>query len=459
MASCIFDDDLKGKNEKLELERISNEADMSITSENFSKFLDEKHPLSFLREEFIFPLIKYNENADSSLVNVDEKCIYMCGNSLGLQPKRTVELSQQVLDMMAQDEILSGEKCYTKPDPDMMSQMAKIVGANVDEIAVMNGLTVNLHLLLVSFYRPTAKRHKILIESKAFPSDHYMAESQIQYHGFDPKTSLITLEPRPEEDTLRPEDIIDYIEKEGESIAVILFPGVQYYTGQLFDMESITNAGHAKGCWVGFDLAHAVGNVEIHLHNWNVDFAAWCTYKYLNSGPGCIAGAFVHEKHKNNNFPKFMGPYQGANSTVISDYEISSPCPLMMASVRASMEVFAKTTIKKLRNKSFFLTGLLKYLIQHFFPMSNKELNLPTVSIITPDNFQEHGAQLSLVFSVPLIEIHKEMTKRGVVCDVRKPNVIRIAPTPLYCTFHDVFRFVEVLRESFQAASSIIIRK
>ena len=314
----------------------------------------------------------------------------------------------------------------------------------------MNSLTVNLHLLLVSFYRPNRKRYKIVIEKGAFPSDQYAVESQIKFHGFEPRNALIELTPRDGESTLRTEDIIETIEREGSSIALVMLGGVNYYTGQAFGMQAITEAGHKAGAIVGFDLAHAAGNLELKMHDWDVDFAAWCSYKYLNGGPGAVGGAFVHERHSNNfDLPRFAGwwghdkatrflmgpefhPLAGAEG-----WQISNPPILQMAALRASLEIFAEAGMTALRTKSEKLTGYLESLID--------EIDDPRISIVTPRDPAQRGCQLSI--RVGDKSIHERITARGVFADWREPDVIRVAPAPLYNSFADVHRFAEILKK------------
>jgi kynureninase len=356
-------------------------------------------------------------------------------------------------------------------------QMARLVGALENEVVLMNSLTVNLHLMMASFYRPTVDRFKILIEKKAFPSDYHAVISQIQLHGFDPATALLEAAPREGSVLLQTEDILQIIEEQGDSIALILFSGIQYYTGQLFDMESITKVGHAKGCKVGFDLAHAVGNVPMYLHDWGCDFACWCSYKYLNSGPGAMGGVFVHERHGQVKFteeqlqskeyltpeplrfggwwghravdrfvmdPRYI-PEEGA-----SGFRLSNPPFLMVACLKATLDVFDRAGIERLRGKSLILTSYLELLLRT--KLSDR------VIILTPSNVTERGAQLSLTFhsridttednnarNLTADHILEGLNKNGVFCDIRKPNVIRIAPAPLYNSYMDVYSFVNIL--------------
>lgn len=345
--------------------------------------------------------------------------------------------------------------------------MAKMVGASESEVIFMNSLTANLHFMMVAFYRPTATRFKILMEKKAFPSDYHAIISQIQLHGFDVESALIEVGPREGETLIRQEDIEAAIEAEGESIALILFSGIQYYTGQLFDMRQITACGKAKGCNVGFDLAHAVGNVPLQLHDWGCDFACWCTYKYLNSGPGCMGGCFVHEQHGQATFqpdtlsskyptpvpPRLAGwwghrssdrfvmeptfvPEEGA-----AGFRVSNPPMVCVACVKASLALFEAAGMQRLRAKSLLLTGYFEYLLR-------REL-ASQVTILTPSDPQQRGCQLSLTFhstTTSAEQILAVLKEEGVFGDVRKPNVIRIAPTPLYNSFQDVFHFVAILK-------------
>jgi kynureninase len=314
----------------------------------------------------------------------------------------------------------------------------------------MNSLTVNLHLLFVSFYKPTKERHKILIEANSFPSDHYAVQSQIKFHGFDVENSLIEMKPREGEDTIRTQDIEELIEKEGDSIALIWFAGVNYYTGQAFEMEKITKAGHKKGCIVGFDLAHATGNLVLNLHDWNVDFAVWCNYKYMNGGPGAIGGAYVNEKYfTDKNIPKFLGWWGHDKQTrflmdhkyisipTVESWQISNPPILQLASLKASLDIFDEAGMKALREKSERLTGFMEFLI-------NEKEN-ENISIITPEVAIERGCQLSLRIKNNGKELYKKLLEDGVICDWREPDVIRVAPVPLYNTFEDVFNFIKII--------------
>jgi kynureninase len=340
----------------------------------------------------------------------------------------------------------------------LTEQMARVIGARPIETVVMNSLTVNLHLLMVSFFKPTQDRCRVVIEKGAFPSDQYAIESQIRCHGHDPREVLIELAPREDESTLRTEDIVEAIEREGESIAMILLGGVNYYTGQAFDIKTITEAGHRVGATVGFDLAHAAGNLELKMHDWDVDFAVWCSYKYLNAGPGAVGGAFVHEHHANSfdlcrlagwwghdketRFlmrPEFK-PLAGAEG-----WQISNPPILQMAALRASLDIFDEAGIATLRAKSEKLTGYLESLIDN--------IGDERISIITPRDPAERGCQLSIRVRDADRSLYERVVKAGVSADWREPDVIRVAPVPLYNSFGDVYRFAEVLSDCLQSHS------
>jgi len=381
--------------------------------------------------------------------------IYLCGNSLGLQPKRTTTFIEQELSDWSKYGV---EGHFHAKNPWMpyheflTKAMANVVGAKPLEVVVMNTLTVNLHLMMVSFYQPTSTRHKILIEADAFPSDKYAVESQIKFHGFNAADSMIELKAREGEVCLREEDILQTIEEQGESIALIMLGNTNYYTGQFFNMKAITEAGHAKGCKVGFDCAHGAGNVELNLHDSGADFAVWCSYKYLNSGPGSIGGCFVHERFANNKeLPRFTG-WWGHNKETrfkmrdafdpipgVEAWQLSNPPILSMAAVWASLQIFEEAGIGNLRQKSVSLTGYLEFLLH--------ELNDDRINIITPSNPDERGAQLSIEVKGAGKSLFDQLIEKGVNADWREPNVIRVAPAPLYNSYEDVFLFVEVLKE------------
>ncbi len=404
--------------------------------------IDANDPLSDFRERFYFPAAKDGVEP-----------IYFTGNSLGLMPKTARGYVEQELKDWEKLGVEAHVKAKTPWLPYhefLTEQMSHIIGAKPIETIVMNSLTVNLHILMVSFYRPTPTRRKIAIEQGAFPSDQYAVVSHIRFHGYDPANSLIELAPREGESTLRTEDIVDVIEREGDSIALVLLGGVNYYSGQAFEMLAITEAGHKAGAVVGFDLAHAAGNINLKMHDWNVDFAAWCSYKYLNGGPGAVGGAFIHERHaKSFELPRFAGwwghdketrflmgpefrPIAGAEG-----WQISNPPILQMAALRASLEIFEEAGMEALVEKSRKLTGYLEKLID--------DIGDAGISIVTPRDRAQRGCQLSI--RVCDKSMHERIVERGVFADWREPDVIRVAPAPLYNSFNDVNRFSKILIE------------
>ena len=445
-------------------------------SESFANEMDADDLLKNFHGKFFIP--KQPNGQD---------CIYLTGNSLGLQPKNVRGYIEQELkdwETLGVEGHVHAKNPWLPYHEMLTGQMANVVGAKPIETVVMNSLTTNLHLLMVSFYRPTRERYKIVIEKGAFPSDQYAVESQLQFHGYGSEppasaggffgaghknspadaggsdrkqpadeysNSLIELAPRDRETTLRTEDILETIQREGDSVALILLGGVNYYTGQAFDMKAITEAGHKAGAVVGFDLAHAAGNIELRLHDWNVDFAAWCSYKYLNAGPGGIAGAFIHEHHANNfDLPRFAGwwghdketrfqmgpkfrPIPGAEG-----WQLSNPPILQLAALRASLEIFEEAGMSVLREKSLKLTGYLEYLLS--------EIRDERISVITPSNPPERGCQLSIRVRAADKSLFEAISSRGVIADWREPDVIRVAPVPLYNSFSDVFHFAEILK-------------
>jgi kynureninase len=410
--------------------------------EDFAVAMDARDPLAHFRERFYLPKTKTGDD-----------CIYLCGHSLGLQSKTARAYLDQELRDWAQ---LGVEGHFHAKNPWMpyhrllTRQTAELVGAEPAEVVVMNSLTVNLHLMMASFYRPTRDRHKIVVECGAFPSDQYAVSSQIRFHHFAPALSLLELRPREGESCLRDDDIESLIEREGDSIALILLGGVNYATGQAFDMEGITKAGQRKGCVVGFDLAHAVGNVKLRLHDWGPDFAVWCSYKYLNGGPGCVAGCFVHERHARAwELPRFAGwwghneesrfemgpdfhPMMGAEG-----WQLSNPPILALAPLRASMEIFSEAGMERLRTKSMSLTGYMEFLLgQH----ASSKLKF---SIVTPREQDRRGAQLSIRLPRAGRELCERLAAAGVIGDWREPDTFRVAAVPLYNSYQDVYRFVQ----------------
>lgn len=381
--------------------------------------------------------------------------VYFTGNSLGLQPKTTKAFIEQELSDWARFGV---EGHFMAKNPWMpyheflTENMAKIVGALPEETVMMNQLTVNLHLLMVSFYRPTKQRYKILCEAKAFPSDQYALQSQIKFHGLKVEDALIEIEPREGEYTIRHEDIYEAIEKNKDSLALIMIGGVNYFSGQVFDMKAITEAGHKAGAIVGFDLAHGAGNLKLQLHDWNVDFACWCSYKYLNSGPGSVAGAFVHQKHlKNTDLPMFAGWWGHDKKTrflmdktfvpmeTAERWQMSNAPVFSMAACRASLEIFTEVGMDALVEKSKMLTAYLEFVIEEI----NKQKN-NCLQIITPK--ENRGCQLSIVANGYGKPLFNKLMENGVIPDWREPNVIRCAPVPLYNSFEDIYRFGEILK-------------
>lgn len=412
----------------------------------FAQELDAQDELHVYREEFIFP--QHNK----------KDVIYFTGNSLGLQPKRTRKYVDEVMDdwaKMAVEGHFYAEKPWWDYQERFSKPLSKIVGAKPSEVTVMNTLTVNLHLLMVSFYRPTQKRYKIICEEKAFPSDQYMFQSQVKFHGYDPKEAIVEVKRREGEHNIRLEDIIAKINEVGEELALVLFGGVNYYTGQVFNMKAITEAGHNVGAYVGFDLAHAAGNIELKLNEWNVDFAAWCSYKYMNSGPGNASGCFVHEKHHHADLPRFAGwwghnkerrfkmepdfdPVHGAEGWQISNLPILSLAPYL-----ASVEMFDQIGMDKLIKKRNKITAYLEFILHEI----DAEIPGTEFEIITPSNQEERASQLSVFLHGQGRSLFDYLMSNGVITDWREPNVIRLAPVPLYCSFVDMYNFGQILKE------------
>lgn len=380
--------------------------------------------------------------------------IYLCGNSLGLQPKITKYYINQELDDWAKFGVeghTDAKNPWLPYHEFLTESMAKIVGAKPIEVVIMNTLTTNLHLLMVSFYKPTKIKYKIVIESDAFPSDKYAVESQLRHHGFDVEEGLVLWKPREGEELLNIEDLETILEEQGDEIAMLLIGGVNYYTGQYLDLKRIAEIGHAKNCTVGIDLAHGAGNIQPNLHESGVDFAAWCTYKYLNSGPGSLAGLFVHEKHAHNkDLNRFTGWWSHNKSTRFNmrqefdvlagaeGWQLSNPPILSMAAIRASLDIFNKVGMEKLILKSKKLTEYLEFLLN--------EIKSDRIKIITPNNYISRGCQLSIQVLNADKNLHKKLTQSGVISDWREPDVIRVAPIPLYNTFEEMYQMVEKLK-------------
>ena len=416
----------------------------------FAKSLDERDPLRSFREEFLFP--DFHE----------KNLIYFTGNSLGLQPKNAKNYILEELEDWqkygVEGHFISRRPWYSYHE-NLTDMMAEIVGAKPIEVVVTHSLTTNLHLLMVSFFRPEGKRTKIICEEKAFPSDQYAIESQLNFHGLG-LDNLIEIAPRKGELLIREEDIIAKINEIGDELALVMIGGVNYYTGQLFDMKSITNAGHSVGAKVGFDLAHAAGNVELSLNAWGVDFAAWCGYKYLNSSPGGVAGMFVHERHANNsNLPRFAGWWGHNKDTRFEMKPGFSPIPgaegwqlsnapvLGMAVQLASLEIFKNAGMGRISEKRDLLTAYLEYII---LDVSERNKTTCSFEIITPSEPAKRGSQLSMLVHGKGKELFEKLSKNGVVADWREPNVIRIAPAPLYNSFEDCYWFGKFLEDAIQ---------
>ena len=415
----------------------------SIT-EDFAHRLDAEDALRHFRERFHLPVGKDGK-----------PLIYFAGNSLGLMPKSARQIVEQDLDdwaTLAVDAHLDGKTPWYSYHETLREPMARLIGAKAHEVICMNSLTVNLHLMLATFYRPTKSRFKILMEEPAFPSDTYAIKTQLIHHGLDPKESLVLTRPRKDEYTIRLEDIEAAIDKHAEQLAVVLLGAVNFFTGQLFDIDRITAFARNRGVTVGIDLAHAVGNVPLSLHDWNVDFAVGCSYKYLNAGPGAIAGAFVHEQHaKNVELPRLAGWFGNDPNTRFrmqlepefipvpsaDGWQVSNPPILSMAPLRASLAIFDEAGgMKPLREKSIKLTNYLRFLLG--------QVARKNFIIITPSEIPEHGSQLSILVHDNARKLFDRMENGGVKCDFREPNVIRAAPTPLYNTFYEVWRFARV---------------
>lgn len=411
----------------------------------FAKELDQNDSLHSYKNEFLFPEVN------------GQKVIYFTGNSLGLQPKRTKAYVDEIMDdwaKLAVEGHFYAEKPWWDYHERFAKPLSKIVGALPSEVTVMNTLTVNLHLMMVSFYKPTAKRYKIICEAKAFPSDQYMIQSQVQFHGFDPNNAIVEIQRREGEHNIRLEDVLAKIEEIGDELALVLIGGVNYYTGQVFDMKTITAAGQKAGAFVGWDLAHAAGNVTLNLHEWGVDFAAWCSYKYMNSGPGNASGCFIHEKHHaNQNLNRFAGwwghnkerrfkmeptfsPVQGADGWQISNLPILSLAPYL-----ASVEMFDEVGMEALLKKRDTITSYLEFILDQI----SNEVN-GSFEIITPKNPQERACQLSVYLHGEGRTLFEFLMKNGVITDWREPNVIRLAPVPFYCSYEDMFRFGQILK-------------
>jgi len=432
------------------IERLAAELKVGETDEQVALRLDEQDSFAELKTRFEIPPAKAG-------TTTRDQAIYLCGNSLGCMPRRAREYVGSELDKWSKfgvDGHFEEPFPWVTIDESVRDASARIVGAEPQEVCVMNSLTVNLHLMMVAFYRPTAEKFKILVETKAFPSDMHMLESQVRFHGLDPDVAIVRMCPREGELTIRTEDIAQTIASEPQ-LALVMMSGVQYYTGQRFDIRQVTAAAHEAGIPIGWDLAHAVGNVPLSLHEDGVDFACWCSYKYLNSGPGGIAGCFVHQRHGAapdlKSGPRFAGwwghrksdrfdmshtfiPSPGAQG-----FMLSNPPVLCCATLRASLDVFDEAGgVAALRGKSELLTAYLELLL-------DREL-AEHVSIFTPRDVTQRGCQLSLSFKAGVSEVFERLAQQDIICDVRKPDVMRVAPTPLYNSFKDVWDFIQILK-------------
>jgi kynureninase len=408
----------------------------------FAQYLDQNDVLRHFRERFHIPQ------------HEGQEVIYLCGNSLGLQPKTArhyLETEMQKWQERAVEGHFEGENRWYDYHKALKPTLAHIVGALPEEVTIMNNLTSNLHFMLASFYQPQGARRKVLMEAGAFPSDQYALETHLRLRGIAPEEHLIEIAPRSGEHLLRTEDILQHIEALGEELALVMFGGINYYTGQVFEMEAISQKAHAVGAMAGFDLAHAAGNIELKLHDWQVDFAVWCSYKYLNSSPGGVAGAFVHQKHHHSNLPRMAGwwghdeqerflmkkgfvPMQGADGWQLANEPI-----LLMAAHKAALEIFAEAGMPALLQKSRQLTAWFEYLL--------RENCADTITIITPTAPEQRGCQLSLLAKEQGKELFNNLVKHRIIGDWREPNVIRLAPTPLYNTFEEVYEVVARLQE------------
>lgn len=416
-----------------------------MTFENtisFAKQLDANDALKDFRKQFYFP---QHNGADA---------IYFCGNSLGLQPKNVenaIHVELQTWRALAVEGYFKGANPWLYYHEYLRGSLAKIIGAKDEEVTVMNALTVNLHFMMLSFYKPTTQRYKIMMEAGAFPSDQYAVETQARHYGFNPDDVIIEIAPRSGEKILREEDIIEAIEAHKDTLALTIFGGINYYTGQLYNIPLVTAAAQKAGAIAGWDLAHVTGNVPTKLHDWNVDFAVWCSYKYLNAGPGAVGGVFVHERHSNTDTARLAGWWGNDEKTRFkmekgfipkhdaSGWNLSTSQVFNMVALKASLELFDKAGVENLRAKSILLTNYLEFLLL--------ELKSDLFEIITPANENRRGAQLCLFFKEKGKAIHEQLMQNGIIVDYREPGVIRVAPAPLYCSFEDVYKCVKIIEE------------
>jgi len=413
-----------------------------IASQSFAETMDANDPLARFKSQFHFP--KHGGN----------DVIYFCGNSLGLQPKNVaaaIETELTTWRELAIGGYFGGTNPWLHYQEYTRATLAGMMGAKDNEITVMNALTVNLHLLMLSFYKPTATRFKIIMEAGAFPSDQYAVETLVKHFNLDPETAIIEIKPEAGKKTIENSAIVTAIEAAGDSLAMLLFGGINYYTGQLFDIQLITAAAHKVGAIAAFDLAHVAGNVPMQLNAWNVDFAVWCSYKYLNAGPGAVGGVFVHEKHATNIDTPRLGGWWGNDEATrfkmekgfiakptASGWNMSTAQVFNTVNLKASLTIFEDAGMQNLRNKSIAITGYLAFLLDQLTSLS--------FTLITPSDPNQRGAQLCLFFEEKGKEIYQKMKDQGIIVDYREPGVIRVAPAPLYCSFKDVYRFYEILK-------------
>jgi kynureninase len=419
---------------------------------DYARYLDENDSLKHFRDKFYIPMVNGKE------------CIYFTGNSLGLQPKTTQDYVLNELEDWANFGVEGHFHArhpwvsYHELFPDLLSE---IVGAMPEELVVMNQLTVNLHLLMTSFYRPTKQRYKIICEAKAFPSDQYAFQSQVKLHGFDPKDAIIEVSPKEGSQVIDNNDILEAIKKHGNETALVLFGGVNYYNGQVFDMQAICRAAHEAGAYCGFDLAHAAGNIELELHDWNVDFACWCSYKYLNSGPGGVAGAFIHQRHiADKTIPRLAGWWGHDKENrfkmekefvpipTAEGWQLSNAPVLSMAAHKASLDIFKEAGMSNLIKKGKELSGYLLYILKDINSLFSEKI----IEVITPNEETQRGCQVSMLMHKDGRKIFDTLIQQGFIADWREPNVIRVAPVPLYNRFEDIYLFGEIIRNTLQAS-------
>ncbi len=411
----------------------------------YAQSLDQQDTLKHFRDRFYIPQINGKD------------CIYFTGNSLGLQPKTTRSYVNAELDDWAALGVeghLHAKNPWLSYHEIFPERLSKILGCLPSEVVAMNQLTVNLHLLMVSFYKPTKERYKIICEAKAFPSDQYVFHSQVKFHGYDPADAIIEVVPREGEHAIRHEDILTAIAKHSDQVALVIFSGVNYYTGQVFNMKSITEAAHKVGAFAGYDLAHAAGNIELKLHDWNADFACWCSYKYLNSGPGGVSGVYINERHFEADLPRFEGWWGTNKQTRFKMEPVFEPIPsaegwqlsnapiLSMAAHKASIDVFDEAGFANLIAKGQQLSDYLMFVLDDI----NSSQQHPVIEMITPRSHEEKGCQVSMLMLQRGKEIFDQLIKEGVIADWREPNVIRVAPVPLYNTFEDIWRFGDIIK-------------